>query len=102
MAHVVITHPEMGVYLGHARGLGFFTLLDSAGQPSACTFTSEAEARKHVASWQSHNDPDAYTYVVCGGPRYATIADLKAAGLGHLLGDMEADALRYAKPAGSA
>lgn len=98
----VIVHDEMGVYLGSCMGLGFWTLLDPAGQPSACTFESEAQARAHVATWDEQNDPDAYRYVPAGGDRFATIPQLEAAGLGHLLGGMKEDALRYCEPEGHA
>ncbi len=102
MARVVITHPEMGVFLGVALGLGLWTKLDCAGQPAACNFKDETDARQFVSTWIECNNPDDYRYVAAGGPRGATIADLKAAGLGDLLGDMEADAPRYAEPAGHA
>src|SRR5690606_39754669 len=38
---VVITHPDMGIYLGNFIGLGFWSLLDSVGQNAAPTFDSE-------------------------------------------------------------
>ncbi len=100
---IVITHPEMGIYLGSFIGLGFWTMLDPAGQPSSTTFADEAEARWHVASWDESNDPDLYGYVrVQADPDGAAgIPALKQAGLAHLLGDMENDALRYAAPAGT-
>lgn len=99
---IVITHTEMGVYLGGFLGLGFWTLIDPAGQPSAVTFDDEAQARAHVSSWCEENDPDAYRYVPVTTCDYAAPAELKDVGLGHLLGDMEADALRYAEPEGNA
>lgn len=89
-------------------GLGLFTLLDPAGQPCAVTFETCDEIFAHVASWQS---PDAVPFdtskITChavnaSDGKYATIADLKASGYGPLLGDMEADALRYAPAAGHA
>lgn len=99
---VVIVSDTMGIYLGNALGLGFWTLLDPAGQPSACAFENEDQARAHVATWIDGGDPEAYRYIIAGNGREATIADLKVAGLDHLLGDMEADALRYTEPVGNA
>lgn len=49
----VIVEPEMGIYLGGCMGLGFWTKLDPAGQPSAVTFTSQKEAEDHMATWDS-------------------------------------------------
>lgn len=95
----VITHPEMGVYVGHCLGLGFWTLLDSAGQPSATTFDNELDAREHIASWDENNDPNDYGFVLVES---GEIQALKDAGLSPLLGDMEADALRYTTPLGNA
>ncbi len=93
---IVITHPEDGIYLGNCLGMGFWSLMDTAGQSQAATFESEAQARAHVMSWESHNDPDALTYqeVVCANEFYATVEELKAAGLEDLLGEMELEHLR--------
>jgi hypothetical protein len=64
MKRILLTNPEMGVYLGHCLGLGLWSKLDPAGQLSACVFETEAEAREHVSSWKEpHNDPDQYRYV---------------------------------------
>jgi hypothetical protein len=101
---VVIVSDEMGVYLGSAMGFGFWTLIDPVGQPSACIFEDEADARDFVSTWDDQTGAEAFRYVPVetGGAKCAEIPVLKAAGLGHLLGDMEADALRYAEPAGTA
>ena len=99
---VVITHPEMGVYLGSWIGLGFWSLLDPVGQQEAVTFPDETDASAHIASWDNENDPTAYSFVVVDADRSASIAVLKASGLTHLLGAMEEDALRYCEPAGHA
>jgi hypothetical protein len=99
---VVITHPEMGIYLGNCMGLGFWTLLDPIGQPEAVAFPDASDAAQHITSWDSHNNPAEYSFVTVQATDYASIAALKAAGLADLLGDMEIDALRYAEPAGSA
>lgn len=84
----VLTHPEMGVYLGNCLGLGFWTLLDTVGQPEAVTFPSIAEAEMHIRSWDQNNNPDVYQFVPVDCAEYASIADLVKAGLGPVLGDM--------------
>ncbi|WP_234053704.1 MULTISPECIES: hypothetical protein [unclassified Xanthobacter] len=90
----VITHPEWGVYLGNCLGLGFWTLVDSAGQPAAVLFGSEAQAEAHIRSWDQNNDPADYTlHAVEAAGQWASAAELRAAGLGDMLGDMEENAL---------
>lgn len=44
-SNVLITHPEMGVFLGACLGMGFWSKLDSAGQPSAVTFDNQDQAK---------------------------------------------------------
>ena len=110
MRGVVIVRDEAdwGVYLGHAMGLGFWTLMDTAGQSTAPVFDSEEPAREHVRSWESDDprncDPETYHYaeVSVAVAGYASIAELEAAGLGHLLGDMRENKLRYGEVSGSA
>lgn len=80
---LVITHPEFGVYIGSALGLGFWTELDCAGQTSCVTFPSETDARAHIESWDENNDASQYGFtsvptVVDG---YAEISELKAVGI---------------------
>ena len=79
----VIVHAEMGLYLGCAMGFGFFSLLDTAGQTSACTFDSPEDASHHIAHWQDNNDPKDYRFVPVetGKVTYAAIPVLIAAGL---------------------
>jgi hypothetical protein len=103
--HVVINYTEMGIYLGNCLGLGFWSKLDPVGQDAAVTFPSEVEARRHVASWNENNDPASYEYRLVATNKdrdYATISDLKDAGLTDLLGDLEADFLRFAEPVAAA
>jgi len=82
-ARVVIVHAEHGVYLGHAKGLGFFSLLDTAGQPAAATFDTEQQAKDHVRSWNGAHDPEIYRYVAVEvrGTIFADPMALTAAGL---------------------
>lgn len=79
---VVLVHPEWGIYLGNAMGLGFWSKLDPVGQPSAVTFPSERAAREHMATW----DPPPVTGVTFHTVRpddgeYATMSACVAAGL---------------------
>lgn len=53
MTRVVIVSEELGIYLGSFLGLGFWSKLDDAGQPSAVTFKSEIEAMQYAASWDN-------------------------------------------------
>ncbi len=104
MRTYAVVHPQEGVYLGHALGLGFFSLLDSVGQTQAVVFPSRQAARDHVASWDSSNNPDDYRYVALStaSPEFATIVELKEAGLAGMLGDMEDNLLANLEPHGSA
>lgn len=85
---IVIVHPKMGIYLGCALGLGFWSKLDAAGQTMATTFENEAQARGHVASWDELNQPDDYAYarVLVTEPGAATIDEMRQAGLDEHLG----------------
>lgn len=95
---IVIVHPEMGIYLGNFWGMGFWTLLDCAGQPSAVAFPSLLDAITHVLSWEQNNDPEKYAFVgvTVAKDGFAWPENLQAAGLGDVLGDMVANALREA------
>lgn len=105
MNGVVIIHPEMGIYLGNCFGLGFFTNGDCGGQEEAALFATEAEARDYVRQWENNNDPEAYTYAPVTAdtePYWATIEELEAAGLGHLVEPLRAERLHNAPIAGRA
>jgi hypothetical protein len=99
---VVITHPEWGIYLGSALGLGFWSMLSSAGQVEAVTFSDESDAIDYIRSWEAGNDPEDYSFVEASPQDAATVSDLKAAGLEDLLGDMELNVLDATTPAGFA
>lgn len=78
----VITHPEMGIYLGQWIGLGFWSKLDPVGQPAAITFASIAEAEEFMASWDNGRPADASTAaVIADDGEFATIAACVRAGL---------------------
>jgi hypothetical protein len=103
MAYVIV-HETMGIYLGNCMGMGFWTLLDPVGQPSAATFSSIRDAQEHVLSWENNNHLADYRFVPVQEDVYhgASIKALKEAGLSAYLGDMEKDYLRYSDSAGRA
>lgn len=103
MTKIVIVHPEMGIYLGNCLGLGFFSMLDCAGQDHAATFPTVGAARLHVIPWDENNDPDAYRYVeVDGSSEWASIEELEAAGLSEFTKVMRHNRLLDGAPAGRA
>ena len=78
---VVIFHPEDGVFLGECLGLGFWSNLDSAGQPGAVAFDNEKKAEEFMASWTGGR-PDGVSLVeVSSKDGFASLADCLAAGL---------------------
>lgn len=88
---IALTHPEQGIYVGNAMGLGFWSNWEAAGQDVAVTFDDEAAARAHVATWDENNDADRYGYApvsVACEEGYATVDELVEAGLGDLLGEL--------------
>jgi hypothetical protein len=91
MKKYAITHPEQGIYVGYAMGMGFWSLWDAAGQTTAAVFDLEDDARDHVASWSNHNDPHAYGYApveVSPDAEHATVDELREAGLHDLIGEL--------------
>ena len=90
---IVITHSEMGIFIGSSTGLAFWSRMDSAGQGCAVSFESQEQARKLIRGWRNKaiNDPAAYTFAEVSCDRYATLADLIKAGLGDMTGDMLAN-----------
>lgn len=65
-------------------GLGFWTKLDPVGQPSACTFADEADAKDFIVTWDTREPLYAYGFAtvhVADPENYATIAECVAAGL---------------------
>lgn len=87
MPRVVIVHPEMGVYLGSAMGLGFWSRLDPVDQPSAVTFPTPADAEQHMRTWDGGIPNGTTTYPVepddfaPDGCVYASVVACVAAGL---------------------
>lgn len=87
----VLTHPELGTYIGSCMGMGFWSALDSAGQTEAVTFPTESAALDHG---KRHNPPglDATGYhahqillpmhrLEADGSLYVRVDELVTAGL---------------------
>lgn len=94
---VAIVHDQHGVYLGSFMGLGFFSMLDSAAQTEAAVFESVAQATGCIAGWNEPAASDQSLRLVIlntANDMFATVGELQAAGLGHLLGDMPVEAQR--------
>ena len=80
----VITHPEMGIYLGSFLGLGFWSKLDPAGQDAAPVFASSEEAETYMATWDNARPEGAVLRPVIPDSddgTYASIDACVAAGL---------------------
>lgn len=83
MKKTVITHPEMGIFVGAAAGMAFWSMLDAGGQHQVVTFENEEDAREFVGEWVPKQDPNAYEYVeIESVNEWATVAELDRAGLG--------------------
>lgn len=58
----VVSHSEMGVFLGACMGFCFWSKLDAVGQTEAIGFTSEQEANdfidQQIAEYPEYNRPD--------------------------------------------
>ena len=77
----LIVHPHYGVYLGSRMGRGYWSKVDSVGQPAAVTFSSREDALDYMASWAVPPPPGVDLLPVAGdGPGYATIAACVRAG----------------------
>lgn len=78
----LITHPERGIYLGSAMGMGFWSKCDPVGQPSAVTFPSREEANQYMASWDGGTPPGIELVAVTPDDgQYASIQACVDAGL---------------------
>lgn len=90
MKRVVITHSEDGIFVGHAMGLGFWSLHESAGQDCVVAFDDEAQARAQVRSWSRRHKIKDYGFVEVEteNATFATIPELTAAGLESMLGEL--------------
>lgn len=85
MNRIVITHHEMGIFVGASLGFAFWSNLDAGGQHLVVTFDDEKDAREFVSEWVPAQDPDTYSYVTVDSvSEWATVAELDKAGLGEL------------------
>jgi hypothetical protein len=101
MSKYVIIHQEFGIYVGHALGLGFWSKLDSVGQSQVPVFETLQSAQDHVRDWVDFNDPEAYTFPevsVDSSATYATVAELRSAGLEPYLGELFDHLATHAAP----
>lgn len=63
MARCFIVHNQMGVFLGHAMGLAFFSMQgDGGGQYKAPVFATKKDAMEMLESWT--NRPPIETFVL--------------------------------------
>lgn len=88
---VVITHPEFGVYLGSAMGMGFWSQIDSAGQQEAVTFSNIDDAKAHIRSWDENNRVEPYSFLgidVSPGTQHVNAEQIVAAGGFSYLGEL--------------
>lgn len=78
----VIAHPEQGVYLGSAMGLGFWSKLDPVGQDAAVVFKSPRQALDFMQTWEA-GAPDGVQLVAVSPDQdgYASIDACVDAGL---------------------
>lgn len=84
----VVTHKENGVFVGAAFGLAFWSNLDSVGQDSVPVCKTYLGATLLMAEL-AQSDPDAdetcsaysINEVEISGTQYATVTELRAAGL---------------------
>lgn len=78
----VLYSEELGVYLGHALGLGFWSKLDPAGQNCAVTFETESGAARYLTTWDHIPKEEIRTIPVKADiGTYASITACKTAGI---------------------
>lgn len=91
MKKIAIAHSEYGIYIGQALGLGFWSKLDSAGQDKVVVFDTVEDAKEFLSEFKVPVDAANYEFpeVEVLDEWYADIGELRAAGLGDLLGKLE-------------
>lgn len=90
----VLAHAELGVFVGAAMGLAFWSRLDSVGQVVAATFASEEDALDFARGWAQDEaavDLDALEVFAVASGHWR---DLAAVGLD--TGDMAANEIAQA------
>lgn len=81
MSRYVLYSPTIGVFLGEAMGLGFWSGLDCAGQEQAVTFPSPEDLFAYVGTWQRTDVADITAIELPIDRDYATEEDCIKAGL---------------------
>jgi hypothetical protein len=86
----IITHPELGVFLGTFLGFGIWSKLDPMDQDAAVVFKSPEHAQQFTSSWSDQLSGLSYLPVVPDLPNgAASVAACVAAGAeGWLFADM--------------
>lgn len=104
MKRYILIHKSDGIFLGHAMGLAFFSVLDAVGQTQAVTFESLEAGHAFLAETGNVWTPELVRFepVECATDGHATCDELEAAGFKDLLGDMRLNELREAVPQGRA
>ncbi len=87
---IAITHPEYGIFVGHAMGLCFWSQLDTVGQNHVALFKDTDEAKDFVmlfgedTGWKGYDFHEIETIEeFC-----ASVDELRDAGLEDLLGGL--------------
>jgi len=81
MTAYIIYHDEMGIYLGSAMGMGFWSKMDPVGQTHAVTFDSPEQAKEVIATWDEPVVNCRFILVDIAEPIYASMDECLAAGL---------------------
>lgn len=87
---IAITHPEYGIFVGHAMGLCFWSQLESAGQDTVALFKDRDEAKEFVMMFGEDTGLKGYDFheIETSEEYCATVDELRGAGLEDLLGDL--------------
>jgi hypothetical protein len=90
----VVTHPDQGILVGDYLGNSIWSLIDPNRRDTVMAFNSEGDARTLMSTFDDVGDIETwgYEYVPLDVPEHAdcvTVDELKAAGLGHLLGHLD-------------
>lgn len=91
MKKIAITHPEYGIFVGRLHGLGFWSKVDSVGQDRVIVFDTVDDAKEFLQEFEMPVALETFDFpeVEVLDEWYADIAELRAAGLGELLGKLE-------------
>lgn len=78
----VVHSEKLGIFLGQCIGLAFWSLLDAAGQETAYTFPTQADAFSFIDDCLAEVDDEfEVTSLIPSLGEYATIEDCVRAGL---------------------